>query len=112
MDIDISKLIPLFFFVLIILWLIGFYLWRRILFLLKKNHLQEWEKLGSPTLFFNNSVKNNVTMLKYIRRKEYLNLNDSDLTIFCNIYRYFIVGYLIFFGLFVIVFLISLKYKF
>jgi hypothetical protein len=47
---------------------------------LKRNHTIAWEKLGSPSLFWNNSPRNNVLFLRFLLRRDYEKLNDATLT--------------------------------
>ena len=43
-------------------------------------HNQVWVRLGKPTQFINNSIKNNILMFKFLNRKEFLRLDDLELT--------------------------------
>jgi len=52
----------------------------QLLFLLRKNHPEKWRELGSPTLVMNNSIKNNLAVLKFLNNQEYLGLKDHKLT--------------------------------
>jgi uncharacterized membrane protein YidH (DUF202 family) len=48
---------------------------------LKEYHPNEWRELGSPSLLTNNSIKNNLAVLKFLKSGEYSRLNDPKLTI-------------------------------
>jgi len=43
---------------------------------LKHNHPTRWHELGEPSLFLNNSLRNNFLVLQFLFRKEYLHLKD------------------------------------
>jgi hypothetical protein len=58
----------------------GFVLSYQYLGLLKDKHPDVWTSLGSPTLFLNNSPKNNIAVLRFLRRREYLRVGDAELT--------------------------------
>ena|SRR5579871_4733724 len=47
---------------------------------LKRKHTGVWETLGSPSLFWNNSLRNNVLFLKFLLRRDYAPLNDPTLS--------------------------------
>ena len=68
------------FITLIVLAIMGIYLHHSFLSLLKKTHHEKWKELGSPALVTNNSVKNSVAILNFLRKKEYLEMNDQELT--------------------------------
>jgi len=51
---------------------------------LKRNHLATWDGLGSPSLFWNNSIRNNMLFLKFLLWRDYKRLNDSTLTQIAN----------------------------
>lgn len=44
---------------------------------LRRNHPVAWHKLGEPSLIFNNSLQNNFLVLKFLFRREYLQLKDN-----------------------------------
>lgn len=52
----------------------------QLLVLLRKNYPIKWRDLGSPTLIINNSIKNNMAVLKFLKNKEYLEMNNQRLT--------------------------------
>jgi hypothetical protein len=47
---------------------------------LSTKHLTIWTRLGKPALFRNNSISNNLSVLKFLNRKEYALLQDATLT--------------------------------
>lgn len=58
--------------------LIGLFLVSRFLQAMKERHFYVWKSLGSPTLVSNNSVQGNLALFGYLRRREYLGLNDHQ----------------------------------
>jgi len=47
---------------------------------LRENQVNTWHRLGDPSIFVNNSLRNNYMVLKFLFRKEYLALSDCLLT--------------------------------
>src|SRR4051812_16654768 len=73
--------------VLAVLWLgvllgaiCSFILSYRFLGFLRNKHPDIWVSLGSPTLFFNNSLANNIAVMNVLRRRQYLHVGDGELT--------------------------------
>jgi hypothetical protein len=50
---------------------------RRLLVHLETNHAATWRQLGEPSLFLNNTLRNNLLLLRYLWDKEYLSLPDA-----------------------------------
>lgn len=48
-----------------------FYIFGCFLSALKKNNRNDWDKIGQPSLFFNNSFGNMSKAISYILRREY-----------------------------------------
>lgn len=46
---------------------------------LQQNRNDQWVKLGSPTLFLNNSISNSSKVMQYLMKKEYLGAGDATL---------------------------------
>lgn len=46
---------------------------------LKECETEEWNRLGSPTLIMNNSLRNSYLVVKWLLSKEYLNLDDQKI---------------------------------
>jgi len=87
----------LIFYILAACVMFGFFLHYRFLQTLKSKYPQVWLALGSPSLFLNNSIKNNLSVLRFLNRKEYLGLNDPSFVKRCNFLRLFGRSYLILF---------------
>jgi hypothetical protein len=67
---------------------------------LRNNHRALYESLGSPTLFWNNSPRNNWLLAKFLFGSRWKSLDDPLLATVCSIMRAFlcvyVVGFLIF----------------
>jgi hypothetical protein len=104
----ITKLLPYIFIIFNLSAIIGIVLHHRFLALLKEYHFEKWKELGSPTLFMNNSIKNNLAVVRFLKNKEYLNINDPHLTKMSQIIWYYSITYLSFFVLITTLFVICL----
>ncbi len=91
--------------ILMVAAIIGFVLHNRFLQMLRANHIETWLRLGSPTLFLNNSIKNGLEVQQFLWKREYLDLNDPDVTKLCSFLRIYSIAYIIFFISFVVLFL-------
>jgi len=49
--------------------------------ILKKEHKEVWESLGSPGFILNNSLKSTTKRLKFLWRKKFLNLKNNKLSL-------------------------------
>lgn len=60
--------------------------WFQILFLriLKQDHPDEWRRLGSPSLFLNNSIGMTYHELKFLFGRQFIKLNDRKLNSVCQ----------------------------
>ena len=76
----VNKIFFLLFVVLMVLAIVGIYLQHNFISLLKQTHHEKWEELGRPGLVMNNSVKNNIAIFNFLRKKEYLEISDHKLT--------------------------------
>jgi hypothetical protein len=64
---------------------------------LRLNHSATWQHLGSPSLVMNNNIGNNLTVLRWLWKREYLELEDPRLTRFAQSIIVFQVFYLVLF---------------
>jgi hypothetical protein len=85
----VNKIFPIAFVLYAIFTILGFVLHYKFLVYLKNKHAKKWQELGAPTLFINNSMKNNFAVLKFLKNKEYIKLNDSQLSKMSVTLRYF-----------------------
>jgi len=74
------KIFPTIFVIVAISGIIGIILNYKFISLLKKKHFEKWKELGSLSLGTNNSIKNNIAVLSFLKNKEYIIINDSELT--------------------------------
>lgn len=61
--------------------LIPIYLYKvsSVLALLRRSHHDEWQSLGCPTLFLNNSLQNSGRVVKWLVLSDYVLLDDKEL---------------------------------
>ena len=62
--------------------------------LLRTRHEQTWFALGRPSLFCQNTVSNGFAILRFLWRKDYLELDDPQLTRLCTFLLVYQVAYL------------------
>ncbi len=53
---------------------------RKVLIHLETNHTVTWQQLGKPSLFLNNSPRNSLLVVRFLWDKQYLSLQDAELT--------------------------------
>ncbi len=53
---------------------------KKLIAYLKKEHGDEWSRLGEFSLIENNSLRNAKTMYRYLKSKEYEKLSDPELS--------------------------------
>ena len=82
-------------FVMVIVWL-GLVLW--LFHRLRHRHAATYEAIGSPSLFWNNSMRNNWLFLKFLFQGQWQSLGDSQLAIVARFMQIFLVLYLVAFG--------------
>ena len=62
---------------------------------LRKLAPQEWERLGSPTMIMNNTLRNNALVGKWLWCKEYLRLDNQEIIKEARLGRILMIAYLI-----------------
>lgn len=77
--------------------LVWFVLGTRLFRLLREDHPEVYESLGSPSLFLNNTIKNNWLSLRFLVTGRYRELGDKRVTRLCNVMRVFLAAYLVWF---------------
>ena len=77
---------------------IGLALHTRLLRHLRREHPREWERLGKPRLFRSNSVRNNLSVQRFLRRREYRLLGDPVLAGQVAVLRWLGRAYRLLFG--------------
>jgi len=104
----ITKIFPIVFGIFILASIVGIVLNYKFLNLLRIKHFEKWKELGSPSLGMNNSIKNNMTMLMFLKNKDYIKVNDSELTKLARVLWNYGIFYLIFFAVEIILFVINI----
>ena len=103
-----TKVFPYVFITLILAAIVGIVLSYKFIILLKENHFEKWKELGSPALFSNNSIKNNIAVFKFLKNKEYLKFDNPQLIKTAQILWYYNIFYIIFFGGIAVLFIFNL----
>ena len=85
------------------------YLHYQLLSILRDAHPVKWQELGSPTLVLNNSMKNSLAVLKFLRNREHLGMDDQRLTKISVALWYLGRIYLIFFTVVILLLVIVIK---
>ncbi len=98
-------ILPISFGVLFVAVLAGFIPSYKMHKIFRVRHQNLWEKLGKPTMILNNSIANNLSVLRFLWKKEYEKTKDSELIAVCRFNRIYFQIYLIFFGIVLLVFL-------
>ena len=71
---------PILFGILFCSVLVWFYLCHKIFGILRTRHPEKYEEMGKPTLIMNNSISNNLSFIKFLFKREWLELNDEGLS--------------------------------
>ncbi len=100
---------PILFIILAAAVVVGMVLQQRLLSRLRIQHVQTWEALGRPSLFMNNSMANNLSVLKFLWRRDYLTLGDDGLIRLADFLRIYQLVYACFFAVFFV--LINLSWQ-
>jgi len=88
--------------------LVWFFQLSKMFTYLRENHLQEYREMGEPTLFLNNTIKNNIAFLRFIRGSKPSELNDDYLVKKCHFLTKFLyASYSLFIGFIVLMFCLS-----
>jgi len=93
----IEAILPFFFGAMLIMVVIWFVLIARLFKRLRVKHSVIYENLGSPSLFYNNSMKSNYLFLRFLCKNEFEVLNDPPLVKLCRFARIYLAAYLILF---------------
>ena len=91
---------------LLVLTILGAIAGSRLLNVLRQDHPDVWMKLGSPTLLMNNSIRNNLLVNAFLRKREYLSLDNENLTHACKTVKLISRIYIPIFCVLVILFLL------
>ena len=61
---------------------------------LRKHHTATYEAMGFPSLFWNNSIRNNWRFLKFLFGSKWRALGDPTVAKACRLIRLFLIAYL------------------
>lgn len=79
--------------------------WTRVIGWLKEKHFTKWDELGRLS-FTNIPIRKSLSMISFLRTREFLVLNDIELTKRCTALRGLLCMYIVVFGITLIVVLI------
>jgi len=92
-----NALLPVLFLLVFVSCAIGLGLHCILLSRLRSRHPLTWEALGRPTLFFNNSIANGLAVQRFLWRREYATLGDSQFSRFAAFLKGYMLAYLLLF---------------
>jgi len=84
--------------------IIGFILWHKLIVYIEVNHPEKWKTMGSPSAYWFSSIKSTLVILSFLRNKEYLQINDSQLS---NMSQRLWIYNIIYIAFFLLVLLVS-----
>lgn len=87
----------------VILFFFSIFKYIELIAYLKRYHLKTWQNLGSPGLIKDNTISNQLTLWRFIIKKEYLELNDKNLLNIANNLRISTGIYIASFSLLIII---------
>ena len=58
--------------------------------MLRERHVEVWERLGKPSLYYNNSTEKIINLGRFILKKEYKDISDRKLIRFSNFLRIYL----------------------
>ena len=93
----IEAILPFFFGAMMIMVVVWFTLITRLFNQLRDKHPVTYENLGSPSLFYNNSIRNNFLFLRFLCKNEFESLDDPPLVKMCRFARIYLSSYMILF---------------
>ena len=68
---------------------------------MKWRHPEQYEALGEPDLFWNNSMKSSTAALRFLVRRDHKGLNDRGFSLLCDSTLLVLAAFaVVFFGLF------------
>ena len=73
--------------------------------LLETRHAKKYSAMGKPSLIMNNSISNSFAFMKFLFKREYLELNDPELSKLAKFMRAFFVLYLVLLSLYFVGFM-------
>jgi hypothetical protein len=74
---------------------VWFALCHRLFKSLQTRHPEKYEAMGRPSLIINNSLSNNISFMKFLFKREYLDLNDPGISKLAQFMLIYLLVYLI-----------------
>ena len=71
--------------------------------LLRTRHEERWISPGKPSLILNNSIANGIAVMRFLWRREYMELEDQQITRLCGFMLVYQIGWFLLVGLLVII---------
>ena len=93
----IEAILPFLFGAMLIMVVIWFVVITRLFNQLRDKYPAIYENLGSPSLFYNNSMKTNHLFLRFLCKKEFEVLDDPPLVKLCRFARIYLASFMILF---------------
>ena len=75
-----KKVFPIMFGILFCLALVWLFLCYRLFKILETRHPEKYQSMGQPTLMINNTLLTNIALIKFLFKREWRDLDDSELT--------------------------------
>ena len=72
---------------------VGFFIYRRFICVLRKSHASTWEALGRPGLVFYGSMRGQRLVHHFVRARQYESLEDQAFVRLCRFYRAYVRAY-------------------
>ena len=76
--------------------------------MLMERHPNIWIELGKPKFFSNNSIENNLSVWRFLRKREYEKTEDPSFIKVCQLAKFYNRAFLVLFAFTVVVFLLQL----
>jgi hypothetical protein len=109
--IEVERALPILLSMLVLLWLIAFVLYYRFLAYLKKNYVEAWRELGSPSMIISNTARSNFLALSYLKRRKYLQMDDKNLSRRARLFWNYSVAYLFCFAICIFIIITTILRK-
>lgn len=105
-----NKAFPIFFGILLCSAFVWFFLCYRFFKILETRHFEEYEAMGKPSLIMNNSLSSNIKLMKFLFKRKWRELDDSELAKLSRLMLVFFVIYMI--GFLALLFSVPLSHVF
>ncbi len=103
---SVDWLLPVLFGIMIVSGIVWFVLMARLHRVLRTRHSEEYEKLGRPTLFLNNTIQNGLATIRFLLGGRFRQLRDPALLRLGAIMQVMFYFYAVIFASIVVIFLL------